>query len=78
MQRMDGRNMQRTDGRIEVVIYDPYYVDFKNVIYYYASLQCTELLWQFTSIDPNTNHKTICIETYECSGNGEKRNHKGF
>jgi hypothetical protein len=35
-------------------------------------------MWQFTSIDPNINHKTIFIETYECSGNGEKRNHKGF
>jgi hypothetical protein len=35
-------------------------------------------MWQFTSIDLNINHKTIFIETYECNGNGEKRNHKGF
>jgi hypothetical protein len=50
----------------------------ENVIYYYALLQCTKLMWQFTSIDLNINHKTIFIETYECSGNGEKRNPKGF
>jgi len=50
----------------------------QTVISYYALLQCTKLMWQFTSIDPNINPKKIFIETYECSGNGEKRNHKGF